>query len=132
MKYSLRSLMIVATLGPALIALIVWNLLPPPAGSPAAMRAFLSEVGGNNSDLKRSFATRNCFVIGSQAERYSALLAKANRNGPAAFPQTPNEIEYEFWWDGQDPAGKGHSFGFVVVGGTPPVILNSGVGYYSQ
>ena len=126
MKYSLRSLMIVAAVVPILIALIGWNLALPAPGSPAAMRAFLSEVNGSYSRSHMEFHTKNCFIVGSPAARYQDVLAKANRTGPSSYGSLyPSGIEYHFWCEGKKSAKEADHAVIVVVDGNPPTIVRA-------
>jgi hypothetical protein len=126
MKYRLRSLMIVAVLGPALIAGLVWSLTPPPPGSPAAIRAFLREVKGSYGSSGMEFHTKNCFVVGSPAGRYKDVLAKANRTGRSSYGDLyPTGIAYHFWCEGKESAQEADHVVIVVVDGNPPIIVRA-------
>ena len=131
MKYSLRNLLIVAIVGPPLLAGAIWLLIPHAAtrGSPAAMAAFLRVVK-EPYPSKIAEATEKCFVVGAPASRYKAVLGKADRRGVPdiyiPFTRTmPTGTQYVFWCEGKAPGSEAHegdAFVVVVIDGKPPKI----------
>jgi hypothetical protein len=125
-KFSLRNLLVVTVIVPPLVGGIVSSLMPPPRGSPAAMRAFLRELNGSYSSSAMEFHTTNCFIVGSPAATYKTVLAKANKTGPSTYGNLyPTGIEYHFWCEGKDSAQEADHAVIVVVDGAPPVIVRA-------
>jgi hypothetical protein len=137
MKYSLRSLMIVAAVAPAVLAAVAWFFLPAPkpawwtprpqpkAGSPESMAFFLRCTSDNPSDHRWppwsliSAAAKNCFELGTPASRYKALFAHA-RETDEMRPSFPAGVKYLFECYGD----RGIIIHIVIiVDGDPPVIV---------
>ena len=128
--------MIVALVAPALIAGIVWmvwSLTPPPPGSPEAMRAFQRQLQKSYNPSDMEFHARNCFVIGSPANRYQEVLAKANLiERPGHHYKAPTATAYHFWCEGKQSANEADHIVVVLVGGTPPEIVHAETNGYTH
>jgi hypothetical protein len=137
MKYSLRSLMIVAIVCPPLVAGIAWRLFPR-ANNPALRGTLVDEVIFLDV-LKKPFPSniqtemQNCFVVGELADdRYEELLTAADRTGaPTHFipgtPTLPTGTQYVFWCEGKNSKDGGDAWVVVIVDGNPSRITHAWV-----
>jgi hypothetical protein len=141
MKYSLRSLMIVALVIPPLIGLVAWRLIPPQVrpvkrGTPTQMERFLRIVKEPYPSEIHS-VTNGCFEIGAPASRYQKVLAAADAVGtPDQFlPGTmslPTGKQYIFWCEGKNPKQEGDAFVVVIVAGNPSLITHAWVNVWQK
>ena len=98
MKYSLRSLMFVALVAPALLAgaWLTWLVISaePTAGSPAAMRAFLKTIRYGTQG-QAEIAAKNCFIIDASGPSYNDVLHECT-NG-SKTQDSPTDIGTISW-----------------------------------
>lgn len=139
MKYSLRSLMIVAIVAPAVIAGVIWLFVPVvqlfTPGSSANKAEFLRVIKRPWPYPGIHAATDRCFVLGALASDYKSVLAKADSCGPLddhmkskplSLPLRGNGTQYVFWC-GDNPKSGGKnsaSWVYVIVDGKPPTIVH--------
>ena len=128
MKYSLRSLMIVALLLPPLIGVVAWRLIPPTVrpvkrGTPVQIERFLRVVKEPYPSEVYN-ATDQCFEIGAPASRYASGTPDHFLPGTVSLPTGK---QYTFWCEGKNPKLEGDALVVVIVAGNPSRITHAWV-----